>query len=107
MERIQQVWVAFAAPEQQFLISVPFEEGMTASQAVHVSGLSSQVDLPEPLQLGVFGVKVEADAVIHAGDRVEVYRPLTINPKDIRRKRAAKNPVGRYIKGNHFKQSAQ
>lgn len=53
MERIQQVWVAFAAPEQQFLISVPFEEGMTASQAVHVSGLSSQVDLPEPLQLGV------------------------------------------------------
>ncbi|MDN8321380.1 RnfH family protein, partial [Acinetobacter baumannii] len=52
-------------------------------------------------------VKVETDAVLHAGDRVEVYRPLTINPKDIRRKRAAKNPVGRYIKGNRFKQSAQ
>lgn len=107
MERIQQVWVAFAAPEQQFLISVPFEQGMTASQAVQVSGLSSQVDLSEPLQLGVFGVKVEANTVLHAGDRVEVYRPLTINPKDIRRKRAAKNPVGRYIKGNRFKQSAQ
>ncbi|MFJ1520012.1 RnfH family protein [Acinetobacter sp. ABJ_C1_1] len=107
MERIQQVWVAFAAPEQQFLISVLFEQGMTASQAVQVSGLSSQVDLPEPLQLGVFGVKVEANTVLQAGDRVEVYRPLTINPKDIRRKRAAKNPVGRYIKGNRFKQSAQ
>ncbi|MEQ1067071.1 RnfH family protein [Acinetobacter sp. XH1741] len=107
MERAQQVWVAFAAPDQQFLISIPFEEGMTASQAVQLSGLSNQVNLPEPLQLGVFGVKIETDAVLHAGDRVEVYRPLTINPKDIRRKRAAKNPVGRYIKSNRSKQSAQ
>ena len=39
------------------------------------------------------------------GDRVEIYRPLTINPKDIRRKRAAKNPVGRFIKGNRFRPS--
>ncbi|WP_088752900.1 RnfH family protein [Acinetobacter baumannii] len=76
-----------------------------------------KVDIPQgtPLtkaqasqvQVGIFGIKVETDAVLHAGDRVEVYRPLTINPKDIRRKRAAKNPVGRYIKGNRFKQSAQ
>ena len=63
------------------LISVPFEEGMTAAQAVQASGLSNQVDLPEPLQLGIFGVKVETNAVLHAGDRVEVYRPLTINQK--------------------------
>ncbi|MEQ1136151.1 RnfH family protein [Acinetobacter seifertii] len=107
MERTQQVWVAFAAPEQQFLISIPFVEGMSALQAVQASGLLNQVELPEPLQLGVFGVKVEADTALHAGDRVEVYRPLIINPKDIRRNRAAKNPVGRYIKSNRFKQSAQ
>ncbi len=80
---------------------------MSALQAVQASGLLNQVELPEPLQLGVFGVKVETDTALNAGDRVEVYRPLTINPKDIRRKRAAKNPVGRYIKGNRFKQSAQ
>lgn len=107
MERTQQVWVAFAAPEQQFLISIPFVEGMSALQAVQASGLLNQVELPEPLQLGVFGVKVETDTALNVGDRVEVYRPLTINPKDIRRNRAAKSPVGRYIKSNRFKQSAQ
>ncbi len=40
---------------------------------------------------------------LQAGDRVEIYRALTINPKDIRRKRAAKNPVGRYAKSNRLK----
>ncbi len=44
MERTQQVWVAFAVPEQQFLISVPFEEGMIMlHQAVQASGLSNQL----------------------------------------------------------------
>ncbi|KRI63265.1 RnfH family protein [Acinetobacter pittii] len=104
MEKAQQVWVAYAAPEQQFLVAIPFEAGMTALQAVEASGLRTQVSLPEPLQLGIFGAKVEAHAILQAGDRVEVYRPLTINPKDIRRKRAEKNPVGRYIKSNRFKQ---
>ena len=104
MEKAQHVWVAFAAPEQQFLVAVPFESGMTALQAVEASGLHTQVTLPEPLQLGIFGAKVEAYAILQAGDRVEVYRPLTINPKDIRRKRAEKNPVGRFIKSNRLKQ---
>ncbi len=104
MEKAQQVWVAYAAPEQQFLVAIPFEAGMTALQAVEASGLQTQVSLPEPLQFGIFGAKIEAHAILQAGDRVEVYRPLTINPKDIRRKRAEKNPVGRYIKNNRFKQ---
>jgi hypothetical protein len=53
----------------------------------------------------VFGSKIEADTVLQVGDRVEIYRALTINPKDIRRKRAAQNPVGRFIKGNRFRPS--
>ena len=60
--------------------------------------------LPEPLMLGIFGVRVEPQHVLQAGDRVEIYRALTINPKDIRRKRAAKNPVGRYAKSNRLRQ---
>ena len=106
MEHVQHVWVAYASPEQQFHIAVVFYEGMTAAQAIEASGLAAQVSLPEPMQLGVFGTKVEPDLVLQAGDRVEIYRPLTINPKDIRRKRAAKNPVGRYLKGNRFRQSS-
>jgi putative ubiquitin-RnfH superfamily antitoxin RatB of RatAB toxin-antitoxin module len=72
------------------MIAVPFNEGMTAQQAIDASGLAEQVKLPELLNLGVFGSKIEVDTVLQVGDRVEIYRPLTINPKDIRRKRAAK-----------------
>ncbi|MCH7384000.1 RnfH family protein [Acinetobacter dispersus] len=103
MEQAKQVWVAFSSTEQQFHIPVSFSEGMTAQQAIHASGLAAQTVLPEVLQLGVFGSRIDADTVLQAGDRVEIYRTLTINPNDIRRKRAAKNPVGRFIKGNRFK----
>ncbi|MFW1840471.1 RnfH family protein [Acinetobacter gyllenbergii] len=106
MEQVQQVWVAYASPEQQFHLAVRFHEGMTAQHAIDASGLAEQVSLPELLHLGIFGSKIEADTVLHAGDRVEIYRVLTINPKDIRRKRAAKNPVGRFIKGNRFRPSS-
>ncbi|MDH0563865.1 RnfH family protein [Acinetobacter courvalinii] len=106
MEPIKQVWVAYTTPEQQFYLRVAFSEGMTAQQAIDASGLAEQVCLPEVLHLGIFGSKIEAETVLQAGDRVEIYRPLTINPKDIRRKRAEKNPVGRFIKGNRFRPSS-
>ncbi|ENX34597.1 hypothetical protein F889_01885 [Acinetobacter colistiniresistens] len=106
MEQTKQVWVAFATPEQQFHLAVAFREGMTAQQAIEASGLAEQVTLPEVVHLGVFGSKIETDTVLQAGDRVEIYRALTINPKDIRRNRAAKNPVGRFIKGNRFRPSS-
>ncbi len=99
------VWVAYAAPQQQFLISVPFVAGMTAMDAVEQSGICEQTELPEPLKLGIFGVRLQdLSQQLNAGDRVELYRNLTINPKDIRRKRAEKHPVGRFEKGNRFKQ---
>ncbi|MFP5005162.1 RnfH family protein [Acinetobacter pittii] len=104
MEKAQQVWVAYAAPEQQFLVAIPFEAGMTALKQLrrvacrHRSVCLSHYNLASLVQ------KLKAHAILQAGDRVEVYRPLTINPKDIRRKRAEKNSVGRYIKSNRFKQ---
>lgn len=106
MESAKQVWVAFTTPEQQFHLAIAFSEGMTAQQAIEKSGLAEQVELPEILHLGIFGIKIEADTVLQAGDRVEIYRTLTINPKDIRRKRAANNPVGRFVKGNRFRPSS-
>ena len=106
MRMLQQVWVAYATADQQFHISVPFSEGMTAQDAIQLSGIGSQVELPEPLQLGIFGVRLkDPQQVLQAGDRVEIYRSLSINPKDIRRIRAQNNPVGRFAKGNRLKQS--
>ena len=98
------IWVAYATPEKQFHLAVSLQPGMTALDAIEQSGIREQVDLPEPLFLGIFGVRLQdQQQPLAAGDRVEIYRPLTINPKDIRRKRAEKNPVGRYARGNLLK----
>ncbi|CAM2788871.1 RnfH family protein [Acinetobacter celticus] len=99
-----QVWVAYAGVDQQFHIAVPFTIGMTALDAIEQSGISQLTPLAETLQVGIFGVRLQnLQQVLLVGDRVEIYRPLTINPKDIRRKRAINNPVGRLSKGNRFK----
>lgn len=104
MTEIAQVWVAYTTSTQQFHIALPFQMGMTALDAIEQSGLRMHVTLPEPLALGIFGVRLtNSNQRLKAGDRVEVYRALTINPKEIRRKRAAENPVGRYCRGNRFK----
>ena len=105
MKKVQQVWVAYAAPNQQFNIEVEYHYGLTAIEAIELSGIKNQVELPENLSLGIFGVRLKDEyQVLAVGDRVEIYRALTINPKDIRRKRAQNHPVGRLIKGNRFKQ---
>lgn len=85
-----QVWVAYAAVNQQFLIAVPFTQGMTAIQAIELSQIRQQIEIAEPLKLGIFGVKITLDTPLKAGDRVEIYRPLMIHPQDIRRNRAQK-----------------
>lgn len=104
MDAIHYVWVAYANQDRQFHIAVAFEAGMTALEAIEKSGIKALVDLPEPLSLGIFGVRLkDLQQVLQVGDRVEIYRALTINPKDIRRKRAAENPVGLYCRGNRFK----
>ncbi|MCD0188600.1 MULTISPECIES: RnfH family protein [Acinetobacter] len=104
MSQMAQVWVAYATPEQQWHMTVAFQQGMTVLDAIQQSGIATATTLSEPLMVGIFGVRVEPQHVLQAGDRVEIYRALTINPKDIRRNRAAKNPVGRYAKSNRLRQ---
>ena len=106
--QMQKVWVAYASAEQQFHIEVPFVSGMTVADAIAKSQLTEKTTLPEDLSCGIFGVKVVDQAqMLQAGDRVEIYCALTINPKDIRRERAAANPVSRYCRGNRFRQLYQ
>ncbi|WP_372404041.1 RnfH family protein [Acinetobacter piscicola] len=105
LDRTSKVWVAYATQTQQFHIAVAFQEGMTALDAIVQSGIQAQIELPEKYQLGIFGVKIaDEHQLLQAGDRVEIYRALTINPKDIRRNRAKANPVGRYCRGNRYRQ---
>ena len=85
------VEVAYALPEQQFLLRVRLRRGTTVRQAIDQSGILDHhpdIDL-EKNQVGIFGKLTKLDAVLRDGDRVEIYRPLIADPKEVRRLRAA------------------
>lgn len=88
-ERIT-VEVICATPERQVLRRVNLPAGSSVIQAVEQSGILQE--LPEvafdPSRLGIFSRRVTADELLQDGDRVEIYRPLTLDPKDARRRRA-------------------
>lgn len=83
--------VAYALPQQQVILPVKVAEGTTAAQAVDASGILKkfpEIDL-EQNKLGIFGKLVKPDTVLRERDRVEIYRPLIADPKEVRRQRAA------------------
>ncbi|WP_343230136.1 RnfH family protein [uncultured Aquimonas sp.] len=83
--------VVYARPERAWRVSLRLAPGSTALQAFEASGLRGRVAelaSAEP-DLGVFAHPVAPDRPLRDGDRVEIYRPLLIDPKDARRKRAA------------------
>ena len=84
------VELAYARPEQQWVIRVCWRDGMTALEAVEASGLlRERVELRQgELHLGVYGQAPRAGQPLRAGDRVEIYRPLRFDPRDARRKAA-------------------
>lgn len=84
------VEVAYARPDKQCIVQLEVEQGCTALAAVQASGIT--VEFPEidlgVLKIGIFGKAVSADTVLRANDRVEIYRPLLADPKEVRRRRA-------------------
>ncbi|MDK9556567.1 RnfH family protein [Marinobacter sp. M216] len=88
------VEVAYARPDKQEIVPVTVPEGTTALEAVKLSGIVGifpEVD-PDAIDMGIFG-KVIKDPAAHElreGDRVELYRPLKIDPKQARLNRAKK-----------------
>ncbi|MDP2241598.1 MAG: RnfH family protein [Burkholderiales bacterium] len=86
------VEVVYALPGKQLLVELSVAPGTTALEAITQSGLLArfpQID-PGHQTIGIFGRAVKADAVLQAGDRVEIYRPLVAEPKEARRRRAAR-----------------
>jgi len=84
------VEVAYAQPDAQELIKLRLPPGTTVLEAVEASGLAErfpEIDLNQ-LDAGVFSKPVSSDAMLRAGDRVEIYRKLKLNPKEQRRLRA-------------------
>ena len=85
------VEVAYAEPDKQEIITLEVAPGTTAVEAVAQSGIDKSFpDLQlEGADLGIFGNPVGGGQVLQSGDRVEIYRPLTIDPKEVRKRRAA------------------
>ena len=88
--------VCYALADRQELITLDLPEGSTALQAVEASGLLQKYPEIEPgglNKLGVFAKLVKADAALRDRDRVEIYRPLIADPKEVRRQKAAEGKV--------------
>lgn len=84
------VEVAAAWPERQFLVTVQLPAGSTvqdALDAVDWSRLAPGLTI-ETRRIGVFGRLCAPDRVLKDGDRVEIYRPLKVDPKEVRRQLA-------------------
>ena len=84
-----------AWPRRFERVEVNLPEGSRVADALSACGWA---DDPEAVAHAVFGVRVERDAVLNEGDRIELLRPLEADPKDARRRRAAdrrKAPAGR------------
>ncbi|HVK99680.1 MAG TPA: RnfH family protein [Dongiaceae bacterium] len=93
MEDSIRVEVAFALPDQQWLIPLQVKKGTTVYEAAVQSGIADRVtglDLAQA-PMGIFG-KLERrpkERILEEGERVEIYRPLLADPMDVRKQRAA------------------
>ncbi|MFP4129506.1 MAG: RnfH family protein [Halorhodospira sp.] len=91
-EQSLRIEVAYALPDQQSLIPVTLPAGGTAEEAIRASGILErhpEIDLSRQ-SVGVFGQVVGLDTPLYDGDRVEIYRPLRADPKEARKRRAAR-----------------
>lgn len=93
------VEVAYALPHQQKILAILVKPGTTALEAVRLSGITDVfpgLD-PDQAKMGIFGQALgtkglapATEYILKAGDRVEIYRPLTADPMETRRRRAEK-----------------
>jgi uncharacterized protein len=85
------VEVVYARPERQEVVKLGLPPGSTAGQAIEASGLLArfpEIDLTKN-KLGVFAKLAKLDTALRDRDRVEIYRPLIADPKEVRKQRAA------------------
>jgi putative ubiquitin-RnfH superfamily antitoxin RatB of RatAB toxin-antitoxin module len=86
------VEVAYALPEKQTLLSITLPADSTIEQAIVVSEIQKvhpQINLKD-IAVGVFSRAAKLSDPLNEGDRVEIYRPLIADPKELRKLRAAR-----------------
>lgn len=89
------VEVAYAERSRQFLRALAMPADACVRDAIQASGVLTafpMIDLASQ-RVGVWNRVVALDASLRDGDRVEIYRPLQVDPKEVRRQRAVREPV--------------
>jgi putative ubiquitin-RnfH superfamily antitoxin RatB of RatAB toxin-antitoxin module len=91
-EALITVEVVYAAVDRQWLQTLQLQADATVNDALRLSQIATEfpeLDLTQ-CALGIFGKVVPGHRLLESGDRVEIYRPLLLDPKEVRRLRAAK-----------------
>lgn len=91
-EQMFPIDVIYAKPHQQKVITVTVTKGTTFLEAVKQSNIAAffpEIDL-ENLKLGCFSHQMKPSDEVEPGQRIEIYRPLIADPKEVRRRRAEK-----------------
>ena len=95
MSEMLRVEVCYALPEKQELVAVNLPEGATLQQALEASGLLGKypdIDIKKN-KFGIYAKLSKLDTPMRDRDRVEIYRPLIADPKEVRKQRAAEGKV--------------
>ena len=89
------VEVVYALPQRQEVASITLPEGSTVGQAIEASGLRAKYPEIDPAKnkLGIYAKLAKVDTALRDRDRVEIYRPLIADPKEVRKQRAAEGKV--------------
>mgnify|MGYP000224029711 FL=1 len=85
------VEIVYALPDKQTLLAFDLPLGSTIEQGISHSGIASvhpELDLTD-MKVGIFGKIASRDQVLREKDRIELYRPLLADPKEVRKQRAA------------------
>ena len=99
MSRQLSIEVVATTPERQVLLEMQVEEGATVADVIETSQILRRFPTLDTgsLKFGIWGRVVERDHPVCDGDRVEVYRPLAIDPREARRQRAL---LGKTMRGD-------
>lgn len=95
MTEIIRVEVVYALPEKQEIFAVKLPAGSTAGEAIKASGVQErfpEIDLAKN-KIGIFAKLAKPETPLRDKDRVEIYRPLIADPKEVRKQRAAEGKV--------------
>lgn len=104
MSAMLSIEVCYAQPGEETLLAIELPEGATVRQALEASGILGrfpQINLAQQ-KVGVFGKLKPLDAVLADHDRVEIYRPLMVDPKAARQRRVEKTRKEGSVEGRRW-----